>query len=361
MQARAKAAQVQPAEQPAVTPAHSAEQRARQTQNVVQPAEQQAPAPARRTRLVIALGGNMLQPHQGATASEQKHQVARVASLLVDLAADYEIVLNHGAGPQIGNLDWHENMGASNKAPAMPLETVIAMTQGQIGYWLMQALTNEMLARGQEPHVAALLGQVVVDPQDAAFQHPNKEIGPFYSRAQAQEVEAAHGFTFKEVRPGEWRRVVASPLPQDIVEKKVIRDTVATGALVIATSSGGIPVYRTETGALQGIDAVVDKDFTAEKMAELIEADILVSLTGVPQAYLNYGQPTQQALDDIGVKAARQALEMRQFGVGSMAPKVAAAIKFAESSKKRTSIITDPAHLQAALRGEAGTIIKEEA
>ena len=124
----------------ATAQAQSTEQRARQAQNVTQPAEQQAPAPARRTRLVIALGGNMLQPHQGATASEQKRQVARVASLLVDLAADYEIVLNHGAGPQIGNLDWHENMGASDKAPAMPLETVIAMTQGQIGYWLMQAL-----------------------------------------------------------------------------------------------------------------------------------------------------------------------------------------------------------------------------
>ena len=312
-----------------------------------------------RQRLVVALGGNMLQPRQGATAAEQKQQVARVASLMVDLAADYELVLNHGAGPQIGNLDWHENMGASDKAPAMPLETVIAMTQGQIGYWLLQALTNEMLARGQEPHVAALLGQVVVDRDDPAFTEPNKEIGPFYSREQAAEVAAAHGFEFKEVRPNEWRRVVPSPLPQDIVEKKVIRDTVATGALVIATSSGGIPVYQDEVGVLHGIDAVVDKDFTAEKMAELIEADIFVSLTGEPNAYLNYGQESQQALNDIGVKAARQALEMRQFGVGSMAPKVAAAIKFAESDKNRTSIITDPEHLQAALKGEAGTIIKE--
>lgn len=306
-------------------------------------------------RLVVALGGNMLQPRQGATAAEQKQQIAKVASLLVDLAAGFELVLTHGAGPQIGNLDWHENLGATKDAPAMPLETVIAMTQGQIGYWLLQALTNEMLARGQEPHVAALLGQVVVDPHDPAFQRPHKEIGPYYDAVGAEAVRAAHGFTLRETSPGCWRRVVASPLPQDIVEKNVIRNVVSSGALVIAAASGGIPVYYNAEGELVGIDAVVDKDYTAEKMAELIDADILVSLTTVTNAYLNYGTPEQAELGLVASREVRTALKQKQFGTGSMAPKMAAAVRFSESAPGRLAIITSPERLLTALKGEAGT------
>lgn len=309
-------------------------------------------------RVVISLGGNMLQPFQGASAEEQKKQIAKVASLLVDVSEEYELVLNHGAGPQIGNLAWHENVGATEMAPAMPLETVIAMTQGQIGYWLMQALTNEMTDRGQTPHIATLIGQVVVDYDDPAFDNPTKQIGPFYTKEEADAVAAEHRYTMKEIRPGEWRRVVASPQPVDIVEKKVIQNTVAAGALVIATSSGGIPVYYTEKmHHLKGIDAVVDKDYTAEKMAELIDADIFVTLTAVPNAYINFGQPNQEAIEKTTAKAVQEMLAEDQFGTGSMAPKMDAAARFAASKPGRWAIVTEPDLLKDALKRKAGTIV----
>ena len=307
-------------------------------------------------RVVLALGGNALQKDGEATAEAQKKVAIEVGEKVAELASKYEIIIAHGNGPQVGNILIHEESAATTNAPAMPLETAVAMSQGQIGYWLSQAINNAFLARGKNAKIATVVSQVVVDKKDPAFRNPTKPIGQFYTEAEARKLEREKGWSVKEDAGRGWRRVVASPKPIDIIEKKSIINLVEDGTTVIAVGGGGIPVYRTKVlRKIKGIDAVIDKDFAAEKLAELTKADIFVSVTAVPNAYINYGTPGQEALQIVGVKQAEEYIKAGYFKAGSMLPKMEAATAFAK--RGGIGIITDIKNLDDALIGKTGTII----
>ena len=310
-------------------------------------------------RIVLALGGNALQKNGEATAEEQKKIAAKVGEVIASLADKYEIVVAHGNGPQVGNILIHEESASTTQAPAMPLETAVAMSQGQIGYWLTQAINNAFAKLGRHKKVATVISQVVVDRTDPAFRHPTKPIGQFYSEKEAKSLARKNHWTIKEDAGRGWRRVVASPMPIDIVEKRTILELIKDGVIVIAVGGGGIPVVRTKIlGRLKGIDAVIDKDYAAERLAEAVKANIFVSVTAVSNVYINYGLPTEQALTTISPSEIAKLQKYGYFKAGSMLPKVKAATAFAE--KGGTGIITDIAHLKDALRGKAGTIITKQ-
>ncbi|MBQ3470209.1 carbamate kinase [Candidatus Saccharibacteria bacterium] len=309
-------------------------------------------------RVVLALGGNALQKNGEATAEAQKNVAIKVGEAIAEFASRFEIIVAHGNGPQVGNILLHEESAATEKAPAMPLETAVAMSQGQIGYWLTQAINNAYAKKGKTAKVATVVSQVVVDRRDKAFKNPTKPIGQFYTEKEAKRLAREKGWTVKEDAGRGWRRVVASPKPIDIVEKKAILGLINEGVIVVAAGGGGIPVYKTKIRKkLKGVDAVIDKDFAAEKLAEIVNADIFVSVTAVPNVYLNYGQPDQTAL---GVITSQELSRLKKFGffkAGSMLPKVEATIAFSKYKKGNIGIITDIDNLYDALRGKAGTIV----
>lgn len=308
-------------------------------------------------RVVIALGGNALQRNGEVTAEAQKTVAEQVGKKIAELSAKYDIIVAHGNGPQVGNILIHEESAATAAAPAMPLETAVAMSQGQIGYWLAQAIDNAFANSKRRKPVASIVTQVVVDRNDPAFKHPSKPIGQFYNAKEALKLAKTKGWEMREDAGRGYRRVVPSPKPIDIVEKKEIKTLVESGAIAIAVGGGGIPVVRTKVlKKLKGVDAVIDKDFAAEKLAELVKADIFVSVTAVPNAYINYGRPEQLALGLLSVKEMEKYLAEGQFGAGSMQPKVQAVTQFAK--KKKIGIITTPENLELALARRSGTIVQ---
>lgn len=309
-------------------------------------------------RVVIALGGNALQQNGEVSAEAQKAVAEQVGRDIVKLASKYELIIAHGNGPQVGNILLHEESAASEGAPAMPLDTAVAMSQGQIGYWLTQAISNAFKREKKQRKVATIVTQVVVDRKDPAFRHPTKPIGQFYNAREAVKLSKSKGWEMMEDSGRGYRRVVASPKPIDIVENREIVTLVESGAIVVAVGGGGIPVVRTKVlKLLKGVDAVVDKDFAAEKLAELVKADIFVSVTAVPNAFLNFGKSDQIALGVLTTKEAKRYIYAGQFGTGSMLPKMEAVTKFAARGK--IGIITTPANLELALKRRAGTIIQD--
>jgi len=307
-------------------------------------------------RIVLALGGNALQQNGEATAEAQKKVAIKVGEAIADLADKYEIIVAHGNGPQVGNILIHEESASTNEAPAMPLETAVAMSQGQIGYWLTQAINNAFAKKNKTAKVATVISQVVVSRNDPAFKNPTKPIGQFYSEKEAKALARKNKWIVKEDAGRGWRRVVASPKPIDIVEKRTILELVKDGVIVIAAGGGGIPVVRTKIlKRLKGIDAVIDKDYAAEKLAEETKADIFVSVTAVSNVYINYKLPDERALDTISAAEVSKLKKFGYFKAGSMLPKVEAATKFAQHGG--TGIITDINNLKSALKGKAGTII----
>lgn len=308
-------------------------------------------------RVVIALGGNALQQNGEVTAEAQKAVASKVGATIAKLSQKYDIIVAHGNGPQVGNILIHEESAATKAAPAMPLETAVAMSQGQIGYWLAQAIDNAFRKEKRHKKVASIVTQVVVDRKDPAFQHPSKPIGQFYTAKEAVKLIKTKGWEMREDAGRGYRRVVPSPQPIDIVEKKSIQTLVESGAIVIAVGGGGIPVVRTKVlKVLKGVDAVIDKDLAAERLAELVKADIFVSVTGVPNAYLNYGQPGQLSLGMLSVREVEDYIKQGHFAAGSMLPKIQAVAKFA--AKKKIGIIASPANLERALERRAGTIVQ---
>ncbi len=307
-------------------------------------------------RVVIALGGNALQKNGEVSAEAQKKVAEKVGSLIAELSSKYEIIVAHGNGPQVGNILIHEEQAASDKAPAMPLETAVAMSQGQIGYWLAQSIQNAFLKEGKNKKVATVVTQVEVDKKDPAFKNPTKPVGQFYTEKEALKLAKEKGWLVKEDSGRGYRRVVPSPKPKSIIEKREILDLVKSGAIVIAAGGGGVPVYRTKIlHLIKGVDAVIDKDFAAEKLAELIKADMFISVTAVDYAYINFGTPDQSALKNLTSKEAEYYSRQGFFKAGSMLPKITAATEFAKKGK--VGIICSLDNLEDALKLKSGTII----
>lgn len=307
-------------------------------------------------RVVIALGGNAFAtPGQPLTmAGQMRFAREALAHLVPLLGHETELLISHGNGPQVGHILTRVEE-ALGKAYAVPLEVCVAESEGELGYVLEQALYNVLAERGIERPIASLLTQVVVDPADPAFAHPTKPIGVFYDPRQAAEL-SQRGFQLMEDAGRGYRRVVPSPRPLEIVEAEVLRQLLELGAIVIAAGGGGIPVVRRE-GKLEGVEAVVDKDRTAALLADQLDAQRLIILTDVPHAYRFFNTPRQEPIRCVGIGTVRQYIEEGHFAPGSMLPKMEAAAGFVTTAG-RQAIVTNPASLAAALRGEAGTIVE---
>ncbi len=305
--------------------------------------------------VVIALGGNaILQRGEKGTFQEQYGNVKKTVSKIADLIqGGYKVVLTHGNVPQVGaTLLRHE--AAKTIVPPFPLDACGAETQGFIGYIIQQALRNELKSRGVDKFVITIITRVIVDEHDSAFQNPTKPIGPFYSKDEALRLkEERPDLTVKEDAGRGYRRVVPSPDPKLIAERTGIRTLVDAGFVVVACGGGGIPIIEKEAQAV-GVEAVIDKDLAGQRLATLIGANIFIILTDVAGAYLNYGKAEQEMIKKITTGKLKNYLEDGQFKEGSMAPKVEAAIRFAESGGER-AIITDLGSLVEALEGRSGT------
>ena len=291
-------------------------------------------------RVVIALGGNaILQRGQRGTYEEQMENVMKTAKQIVDIIEKgYEVVITHGNGPQVGALLLHMDAGqAIHGIPAQPMDVAGAMTQGQIGYMIGQALINELRKRGIEKPVATIVTQSIVDKKDPAFQNPSKPVGPFYDEETAKKLAEEKGWTIIEDAGRGWRRVVPSPDPKGHVEAPVIVDLVEKGFIVIASGGGGVPVVE-ENGQLRGVEAVIDKDLAGERLAEEVKADIFMILTDVNGAAINFGKPDEKWLEAVTVDELKHYYEEGHFRKGSMGPKVLAAIRFVEWGGERAVI-----------------------
>lgn len=310
-------------------------------------------------KIVIALGGNALQEAgKPATAQAQLEVVERTSIYIADiLEKGYHIVLAHGNGPQVGRLVI-QNEYAEPVTPAMPFDVCGAMSQGMIGYHIQQGLGKVLRSRGDHTPVATVVTQVVVDAEDPKFQNPSKPIGPFYTEEEAAAIAAQKGYIMKEDAGRGWRRVVASPMPVEIVELDAVRCLVDNGFIVVTVGGGGIPVVRNAAGDLEGVAAVIDKDLASERLAEDLDADALVILTAVEKVSINFKKPDQKDLDAITPAEARQYMAEGHFAPGSMLPKIEAAVKFVESKPGRKAIITSLDKAALALEGKAGTTIQ---
>nr|WP_325225674.1 carbamate kinase [uncultured Oscillibacter sp.] len=308
-------------------------------------------------RIVVALGGNAL----GNNLPEQMAAVKQTARAIVDLIEQgHQVVIAHGNGPQVGmiqNAMTELTRSDPEKYIPCPLSVCVAMSQGYIGYDLQNGLREELLDRGINKGVATVLTQVEVDPHDPAFQNPTKPIGAFMTKEEAGALVKERDYKVVEDAGRGYRRVVASPKPVSIVEIQSIQDMVEAGLVVVACGGGGIPVFKTEGHHLKGAAAVIDKDFASEKMAEQLDADVLIILTAVEKVAVNFGKPDQKWLDSLTPEEARRYMDEGQFAPGSMLPKVQAAVQFAESRPGRMALITLLEKAKAGIAGETGTSI----
>ncbi|MFD1898957.1 carbamate kinase [Enterococcus termitis] len=305
-------------------------------------------------RVVIALGGNaILKPNQEATLEVQLENVRVSAELIAKIEElDYQIILTHGNGPQVGNI-LRQNEEAKDVVPPFPLDVCNAESQGFIGYMLEQSLKNSLETKGLTSNVVTLLTQTEVSAEDKAFEQPNKPIGIFYSELEAKKMEKEKGWVMMEDAGRGYRRVVPSPQPKAIHGVDAIVKLVNQNTIVIAGGGGGIPVVRCQNGLLKGIEAVIDKDRTGKKLAEQVDADVFMMLTDVSNVYINYGKENQEKLETISVDQAQRYMDEGHFADGSMGPKMEAAIAFAKQGK--TAIICSLEEADLALSGKAGT------
>ena len=298
-------------------------------------------------RIVAALGGNaLLQRGQKPDASIQVANVRKAVAALAPIAAEHELVVTHGNGPQVGVLALQSASDPHLTTP-YPFDVLGAQTQGMIGYWLLQGLQNALPGR----QVAALINQTLVSAADPAFDDPTKFVGEVYDEATARQLADERGWIVKQ-DGAHWRRVVPSPRPQRVVETRLIRLLLTSGAIVVSAGGGGVPAIRNERGELQGVEAVVDKDLTAALLAEALEADVLLLLTDVPRVLRSYGTPDQTEI----ANTTPAQLRAMDFAAGSMRPKVEAVTRFAELTGDMGAIgaLEDVAEI---LAGKAGTIV----
>ena len=304
-------------------------------------------------KVVLALGGNAL----GNSPEEQIKAVRKTAVSIVDLVEDgNEVIVCHGNGPQVGmiNLAMETAHNSNPQISNMPFAECVAMSQGYIGYHLQKAIKNELSKRNMKNAVSTIITQVKVDKDDEAFANPTKPVGLFYSKEESEKLAAESGYTFKEDASRGYRRVVPSPKPIDIIEKEEINTLIKKDFIVIAGGGGGIPVVEND-GQLEGIGAVIDKDFTSEKLAEISDADLLIILTAVEKVCINYGTENEEGLDELNLSRAQKLIEEKQFAEGSMLPKVKACLNFIQSGEGKIALITSLEKAKEGINGLIGT------
>ncbi|MBW9432956.1 carbamate kinase [Atlantibacter hermannii] len=307
-------------------------------------------------KIVLALGGNAL----GDDLAGQMAAVKTTAQAIVDLIAQgHQVVVTHGNGPQVGMINLAFEAAAKTEAhtPMLPMSVCVALSQGYIGYDLQNALREELLSREIHKPVATLITQVEVDANDPAFLNPTKPIGSFFSEQDAARL-TQQGYTMKEDAGRGYRRVVASPKPVDIIEKETVKAMMEAGHVVITAGGGGIPVIR-EGLHLRGASAVIDKDWASARLAEMIDADMLIILTAVEKVAINFGKPDVQWLDRLSLNDAQRFINEGHFAKGSMLPKVEAALAFARSRPGREALITVLSKAKEGIEGKTGTIISQ--
>ncbi|MEG1528067.1 MAG: carbamate kinase [Clostridia bacterium] len=307
-------------------------------------------------KLVVALGGNAL----GSTPTQQKELVINTAKAIVDLIEQgHSVVVTHGNGPQVGMINsvFETANKVDNSTPIMPFPECGAMSQGYIGYHLQNALQTELKRRNIVRSAVAVVTQVIVNKDDSGFTNPTKPIGAFVDKQKAEILERENGYIMKDFGAQGFRRVVASPLPIDIVEKDVISTLINSNCIVITVGGGGIPVIE-QDGKYVGVPAVIDKDFASALLAKIISADKLVILTAVDKVSINFGKPNQVDLDVLTVSQAEKLMAEGQFGKGSMLPKVSSALSFVKGSDKQ-AVIANLEKTALALAGKSGTVITE--
>jgi len=311
-------------------------------------------------KIVLALGGNALQADpKDKTAEAQLRTCKETAVSIVDLIEDgHTVSIVHGNGPQVGQIvATVEDAAKQNPSNVMfPFDVCGSFSQGYIGYHLQNAIAEELNKRGVKKSVGTIVTQVVVDKNDSGFQNPTKPIGSFYSKEMAEKLEKEQGFIMKEDAGRGYRRVVASPKPIDVIEKEMIKELVEDGKVVISCGGGGIPVIR-EDEMVKGVAAVIDKDFAAEKLAEILEADCLLILTAVDRVCVNFNKPDQKELAEINIEEVNRYIEEGQFAPGSMLPKVEACKKFVMHDGSKIAMIASLSKAKEALKGLSGTKI----
>ncbi|WP_039057632.1 carbamate kinase [Enterobacter sp. Bisph1] len=307
-------------------------------------------------KIVLALGGNAL----GNDLAGQMQAVKQTSQAIADLIAQgHQVVVTHGNGPQVGMINLAFEAAAKTQAhtPMLPMSVCVALSQGYIGYDLQNALREELVSRKLDIPVATLITQVEVDANDDAFRHPSKPIGSFFSEQEAQQL-TQQGYVMKEDAGRGYRRVVASPAPVDIIEKQTVKTLMEACHVVITVGGGGIPVVR-EGHHLHGASAVIDKDWASAKLAEMIDADMLIILTAVEKVAINFGKPNQQWLDTLSLSDAEHFIAEGHFAAGSMLPKVQAAAAFARSRPGRKALITMLDKAKEGIAGQTGTLISQ--
>jgi carbamate kinase len=309
---------------------------------------------------VIAIGGNSLIKDEAHKTVEDQYLAAKETTFHIAdmIEAGWDVAIGHGNGPQVGFILRRSEIAAKVEGMhEVPLEVCGADSQGAIGYALQQTLQNELRRRGIKKSVATVVTQVAVDANDKAFKEPSKPIGSFMDKAEADRRASELGWSVKEDAGRGWRRVVASPLPQEVVELEAVEALIQHGTVVVTVGGGGIPVIRKPDGELQGVAAVIDKDFASSLLARLIKADLLLISTAVEKVAINFGKPEQKWLDKMTLAEAKAYLaEGTHFAKGSMAPKIQAVIWFLENGGKQ-ALITNPENIGRAIKGETGTLI----
>ena len=310
---------------------------------------------------MIAMGGNSISPKSGTGRIEEQFERTREAfdGISHFIKRGYNLCINHGNGPQVGNEIMRMEL-TQDTVPPLPLGVCVASTQGSIGYMIQQCLQNKLREMEIDREVVTLVSQVIVDENDDSFKEPTKYIGKRYTKQEADEMSTDFSWHFKEQEEGKYRRVVPSPMPEYIMHGKSIKALVDRGTIVIASGGGGIPVYKNSLGKLEGLDAVIDKDYSAAKMGRIIRAHELWIITDVDAVYKNFGSSNQKRVSSMTKKEAEKLYDEGLFQKGSIAPKVRAAIHFLKHHGNKV-IITSIPHIEDALNGSAGTEIRNEA
>ena len=308
-------------------------------------------------RIVIALGGNAILTDDPSAEAQIRALEETSRKIVPLIEAGNEVIITHGNGPQVGNLLLQQEAANSAGNPAMPLDTCVAMTQGSIGYWTMLAMRNALKGAGIDKKVQVLATTVSVSPDDPAFEHPTKPVGPFLTKERAEELAATDGNAYVEDSGRGWRRVVPSPKPAALPGSVGIRALVDAGIVVVCVGGGGIPVIEDEHG-VRGVEGVIDKDLTAELIAESVGATRLVICTGVDNVCVDFNKPTQRSLFEVSIPELNGYIEQGQFPAGSMLPKIQGCIRFVESGEGRSATITSLDKLSELDQGAGTTIVR---